>query len=92
LKREGFAREIVRHIQAMRKEAKYNRDDVISVKYNFIEGGEEIKKIFEVWEDYVKKECLAKEIIFSEELDKNNFDLVKELKLGNLLLEVGIKK
>jgi len=92
LRTEGSAREIVRHIQAMRKEAKYNRNDLISVKYNFSEGGEEIKKIFEVWGSYIKKECLAKEIVFSEGLDKNDFDLIEELKVGDGEIRVGIKK
>ncbi len=92
LRAEGFAREIVRHIQAMRKEAKYNRDDLISVKYDFIESGERIKKVFEVWGNYIKKECLVKGIIFSEELNKDDFDLIKELKLENWKLEIGIKK
>jgi isoleucyl-tRNA synthetase len=92
LRAEGFAREIVRHIQAMRKEAKYNRDDMISVKYNFIEGEEEVKKVFEVWGSYIKKECLVWEIVFCEELDKDGFDLVKKLKTGNMKLEIGIIK
>jgi len=92
LRAEGFAREIVRHIQEMRKEAKYNRNDLISVKYNFTEGGEEMKKVFEVWGSYVKKECLAKEIVFSEKLDENDFDLIKKLEIGNWKLEIGIKK
>ncbi len=92
LKVEGLAREIVRHIQAMRKEAKYNRDDLISVKYNFVENGGEIKKVFEVWGSYIKKECLAKEILFSEKLDKDDFDLIKKLKTGNRKLFIGIGK
>jgi valyl-tRNA synthetase len=92
LKLEGQARELVRHIQVMRKEAKYDRDDKILVKYNFAGENKDIKKVFEKWEDYIKKECLAEEIMFSEELDEGDFDLLKELKVGDCKLEIGIKK
>jgi isoleucyl-tRNA synthetase len=92
LKLEGQAREIVRHIQVMRKEAKYNRDDLISVKYNFVGENKDIEKVFDEWGDYIKKECLVEEIIFSKELNKDEFDLIKELKVGNWKLEIGIKK
>jgi len=92
LKIEGFAREIVRHIQVMRKEAKYNRDDVILVKYSFIGDGDDIKKVFEKWGDYIKKECLGKNVEFFGELNKSEFDLVKELKIRNWKLKIGIKR
>jgi len=92
LKSEGMAREIVRHIQVMRKEAKYNRDDIISVKYNFDGNGEDAKKVFDVWGDYIKKECLAEGIVFSEGLDKDDFDLVKELKAKEFVVEIGIRR
>ncbi len=92
LKLEGCARELVRHIQVMRKEAKYNRDDIILVKYNFVEDGEEIKKVFDVWGDYIKKECLAKSIEFVDELVEKDFDLIKELKVGDGVVVIGIRK
>ncbi|MCK4591853.1 class I tRNA ligase family protein, partial [Candidatus Parcubacteria bacterium] len=92
LKLEGQARELVRHIQVMRKEAKYNRDDIILVEYSFAGENKDIKKVFEKWGDYIKKECLVKEIIFSEKLDEDSFDLAKELEIGNLKLEIGIKR
>ncbi|MCK5466603.1 class I tRNA ligase family protein, partial [Candidatus Parcubacteria bacterium] len=92
LKLEGQAREIVRHIQVMRKEAKYNRDDVIMIKYNFTKNGEDIKKVFEEWGDYIRKECLAESIKFVDKLVEGDFDLVKELKVGDWKLEIGIKK
>ncbi|MDF1498591.1 MAG: class I tRNA ligase family protein [Patescibacteria group bacterium] len=92
LKLEGRAREIVRHIQVMRKEEKYNRDDIISVKYNFDGSGEDAKKVFNAWGDYIKKECLAEEIMFSGELVERSFDLIKELKMRDEKIEIGIRK
>ncbi|MCK5084911.1 MAG: class I tRNA ligase family protein, partial [Candidatus Pacebacteria bacterium] len=91
LKLEGQAREIVRHIQVMRKEAKYDRDDVISVKYSFVGENEDAEKVFEEWGDYVKKECLTESVEFVDELIEGDFDLVKELKAGKFVVEIGIK-
>jgi len=92
LKREGFARELTRHIQAMRKEVKYNRDDIIFVKYNFVGENKNIKKVFEEWGNYLKKECLAEEIGFTDEIVEGEFDLVKELKLGEWRVRIGVGK
>ena len=92
LKLEGQAREIVRHIQVMRKEAKYDRDDVISVKYSFVGENKDTKKVFEEWGDYIKKECLTKNVEFVDELAEEDFDLVKELKIGDYIMKVGIVK
>jgi len=92
LRIEGVAREIVRHIQTMRKEAKYDRDDRINIKYGLKENGEEIKKVFDERGDYIRKECLAERIDFADKLISGDFDSVKELKLGNWKLEIGIRK
>jgi isoleucyl-tRNA synthetase len=92
LKNEGLAREIVRHIQVMRKEAKYDRDDIIEIKYNFKESSAEIKKVFDAWMDYIKKECLAENVEFVDKLSTEDFDSVKEIEIGNWKLEIGIKK
>ncbi|MCK5490453.1 MAG: class I tRNA ligase family protein, partial [Candidatus Pacebacteria bacterium] len=92
LRNEGFAREIVRQIQVMRKEAKYNRDDLILVEYNFSGSGEDVKKVFKEWGNYVRKECLAESLEFGEELDSGKFDLVKESKVGDGEIKIGIRK
>ncbi len=92
LKREGWARELTRHIQAMRKEAKYNRDDVISVKYNFADENKNAEKVFSEWGYYLKKECLAEEVSFVERIIEEEFDLIKKLKLGEWELDIGIRK
>lgn len=56
---EGLAREIVRRIQAMRKEAGFNIEDRISTYYQ-AEG--ELAEVFQVWGDYIKAETLTIEI------------------------------
>jgi isoleucyl-tRNA synthetase len=91
LKDEGIAREFVRHIQVMRKEAKYDRADVISVKCSFVQESKDIERVFGKWGDYIKKECLVESIEFDGEVVENDFDLVKELKVGNEKVKIGIK-
>ena len=92
LKLEGMAREIVRHIQVMRKKAKYNRDDVVIIKCSSINENEDTKKVFKKWGDYIRKECLAGGIEFSNKLNEGKFDLVQELKVGDMGIKIGIRK
>ncbi|PIR73428.1 MAG: isoleucine--tRNA ligase [Candidatus Moranbacteria bacterium CG10_big_fil_rev_8_21_14_0_10_35_21] len=82
LKLEGQAREIIRFIQTMRKEADYVVDDHISVGYV---GG---KEIFEKFNDLIAKEVLANEI--KETLE--NFDLEKEFDVDGEKLKIQVKK
>ncbi len=65
---EGFAREIVRKVQSLRKEADLNITDKIKIYYN---GPTEIEKTIDSYLDYIKNETLALEIIKDNRLDKN---------------------
>ncbi len=91
LKLEGQAREIVRHIQVMRKGVEYGRNDKILIKYDFIGDNEDIKKVFEEWGSYIKRECLAKSIKLVDELTEENFDSIGGLKVGDKEIRIGIK-
>jgi isoleucyl-tRNA synthetase len=59
LKEEGIAREIIRQIQNMRKEADYKVDDRIKVA---ITGDESLQNILEKFGDTIKAETLSTEI------------------------------
>jgi isoleucyl-tRNA synthetase len=63
LKMEGLARELVRHIQEMRKEADLNLTDRIVTCY---EGGEAIKDVLHIHADYIKRETLSLELVEGE--------------------------
>jgi isoleucyl-tRNA synthetase len=83
LRLEGIAREIIRHIQEMRKEAGYEVDNRIKVGYN---GHSEVFKKFG---DLIAREVLA------NELNKNgikNADLEKEFKIEGNKITITIKK
>ncbi|MEZ4087014.1 MAG: isoleucine--tRNA ligase [Candidatus Gracilibacteria bacterium] len=71
LKQEGHAREIVRRIQDLRKEADYNVDDRI---YVYVEVAEPIAASVLAFADYIKSETLALEL-----QDAGDFEWDKEV-------------
>ncbi|MFC1748510.1 isoleucine--tRNA ligase [Pseudomonadota bacterium] len=70
LKNEGYAREIVRYLQDLRKEADYNVDDRI---YVYVEAAGSASQAVTDFADYIKKETLAIEL-----QDKGDFEWDKE--------------
>ncbi len=83
LKAEGQARELIRAIQQMRKEADYKLDDRIKVSYNgFVD-------VFEQFNKLIAKETLADEIVSDTILDS---DLEKEVKIGEKMVVLQVKK
>jgi isoleucyl-tRNA synthetase len=56
LKAEGLAREIVRRVQAMRKDAGFDIADRITTYY---QAGEELAEVFRRWQDYIMAETLS---------------------------------
>jgi isoleucyl-tRNA synthetase len=86
LEAEGFAREIVRRIQSMRKELDLNVEDKISTE---IKVDSEQKKALKQWEDYIKKETRSKKITY---VDKPAGKLVKKWEIDELEAEIGISK
>lgn len=83
LKLEGIAREIIRHIQEMRKEAGYEIDNHIAVSYAGL------PEVFEKFGRIIAKEVLADKIN-PEEL--KNADLTKEFNVEGKKVSIGIKK
>jgi isoleucyl-tRNA synthetase len=56
LRREGLARELVRRSQGARKDAGYNIEDRIEVRYRT---DDELSAVFQEWGDYIRRETLA---------------------------------
>ncbi len=83
LRLEGMAREIIRSIQEMRKEAGYEVDNRIKVGY---QGANEV---FEKFGELIQKEVLATEIISGEISEP---DLKKDLKIEGGQLKISIKR
>jgi isoleucyl-tRNA synthetase len=83
LKLEGMAREFIRQIQEMRKEAGYQVDNRIEICYK----GE--SEVFSKMTELIKKETLAVKF-FSSEADL--FEFKKEIKSDSEIILVSIKK
>jgi isoleucyl-tRNA synthetase len=57
---EGLARDLVRRIQTMRKEADFQLADRIITFYN---AGAEVRAVVEAWSDYIQTETLSTELV-----------------------------
>jgi isoleucyl-tRNA synthetase len=85
LRLEGIAREIIRFIQEMRKEAGYDVDNHIKISYTGM------SNVFEVEElkDLIAKETLSDEIIAGK---NDETDLTKEFNVDDEKLSISVKK
>lgn len=82
---EGIARDLVRHIQELRKEADFEMNDRI---YLYYEGSGEIQDVFQRHADYIKTETLSLEI-----QNKLSGELItKEVRISNDKVILGVKK
>ena len=68
---EGIAREMISKVQNIRKESDYNIVDRIELYYN---GDETVNKAVDKFNEFIKKETLAVEIIVKEDIN-SSYDL-----------------
>ena len=87
LKEEGVVREVIRHIQEMRKKAGLKPKDKILVQGY---GIKRLNKILTQKKDFIKKETLAEDFKIGKA--KTKFGLEKELKVDGEKLKIGINK
>ncbi len=86
LEREGYARDIVRSVQNLRKEADLNVSD--RIKVGLSTDAEDIQKAIAEYQDYIKDETLAVEI----SADKLNSEWESVLNLGDHGMVVMIER
>lgn len=86
LKQEGYARELVRSLQDLRKEADYKVDDRI---YIFIHAPQPIEPAVTAFADYIKRETLALEL-----QDQGNFEWDKEkmIEIEGVQVKIAVRK
>lgn len=91
LRREGHARDVVRFVQDLRKQAGYKVEDRIALFYEAAretEGGR-VVRIFDAHGEYIAEETLSREI----RRDRAEVDLADELVLEkDLALWLGVKR
>lgn len=87
LKKEGYARDLVRSIQELRKDADYQVDDRIYVAVEAPQG--EVSDAVTAFADYIKRETLAEELQQS-----GNFEWDKEIivDLDGVSVKVAVRK
>ncbi|MGQ9680842.1 MAG: class I tRNA ligase family protein [Candidatus Bathyarchaeia archaeon] len=85
LESEGLARDIIRRIQALRKEANFNIEDTIETYYS---GDSKLEAIFEVQRELISTETLSTALIKGEP-PKGAYE--KEFKIENMSLRLGLK-
>jgi isoleucyl-tRNA synthetase len=93
LAREGLARDLVRRIQTLRKEADFQLDDRIVTFYGTADGGridDELKAVVDEWSDYIQAETLSLELVPGLVPD----DAARQgtFRLGSDALVLGVKK
>jgi len=86
LKLEGQAREIIRYIQQMRKEADFEVDNRIEVCYDGM------SEVFKKFGDMIAKETLAEEISSQFTVHSPQFDLEKDFEIGKDKIKIQIRK
>ena len=83
LLQEGQARELVRHIQELRKEAGFEVDNHIAI------GHIGMSDIFQVFGDMIAKETLA-DTVAEEKLE--SYDIEKKIKIDDIEFEIYLKR
>jgi isoleucyl-tRNA synthetase len=86
LRSEGLAREIVRRIQAMRKEAGFNIEDRITTYYQ-AEG--KLDQVFKTWGDYISAETLSTKLVDQEPTPQA---YIETHKIDEQVLKLGIQR
>jgi isoleucyl-tRNA synthetase len=87
---EGYARELIRQIQDMRKEAKYKMDEKVSGQWHSDDG--ELSGAIHEWSEEIKKEALLLKFV-SGPSGKKVYDVEKEFELvPGKKIWIGIKR
>jgi isoleucyl-tRNA synthetase len=87
LAREGLARDLVRRVQTLRKEADFQLDDRIVTYY---EAGVELNAAVAEWADYIQAETLSVELVAGPV--PRDVDRRESFKLEGYPLTLGVKK
>ncbi len=87
LKDEGFARDIARHIQTMRKELGLTKDNAIEIYYD---SNEVLNNLIEKWGDYIKVKTIAGNI--SQRIEGEAYDMEKELTVEEKKFGFAVRK
>jgi isoleucyl-tRNA synthetase len=86
LKAEGLAREIVRRVQAQRKNADFNIEDRISTWYL---ADSELAEVFQTWGEYIQAETLTTDLVAGDPPDEA---FVEAHLIDGMTVTIGVKQ
>jgi isoleucyl-tRNA synthetase len=87
LAREGLARDLVRRIQTLRKEADFQLDDRIATT---VDAGDEMQAVVTEWSDYIKAETLSLELATGSMPD--DAEALASFQLDGCPVSVGVRR
>jgi isoleucyl-tRNA synthetase len=87
LAREGLARDLVRRIQTLRKEANFRLDDRI---VTYCDVGDELRVVVDEWREYIQAETLSLELVSGPV--PSTADRQESFDLGGQALTLGVKR
>jgi isoleucyl-tRNA synthetase len=87
LTREGLARDLVRRLQTMRKDADFQLNDRIDTYYD---ADDELQSVVVEWADYIRTETLSRELVPGPV--PGNVDRQESFKLEGHGLTLGVKR
>lgn len=90
LQAQGIARELIRQIQDMRKEAKYHVQDKILIRWSSEDP--EIEKVLKDFSDLIQEEVIGKDIKEILNDPDRKLDVQKEVKIHEREMWIGIVK
>ena len=88
LRAEGLVRDIVRHVQTLRKDADYRLDQRITVGLFAL--GEEMRAAVAMFEGYLRQETLCNRLLMED--DGGPWDRRKPVKLAGSQIELAVKR
>jgi len=87
LRREGWARDVVRHVQQIRKDLGLEVQDRILVRHFAFDP--DVRIAIGEWRSYIAGETLADAVLESEDLDG---EYVREVRLGPATLKLDVRR
>jgi isoleucyl-tRNA synthetase len=87
LGREGLARELVRHVQVLRKEAGYRMDERITT--GVFTSDSEVRKALSIYGDYVCAETLSRELLLER---GGHWDASKDIVVSGAEVKIAVKR
>jgi isoleucyl-tRNA synthetase len=87
LRREGLARELIRHIQTLRKKSDYRIDERIRTGIFTSDSG--VREALSRYRDYLSAETLSAELITE---DDGIWDVLEEVEIGSATVRLGVRR